>query len=147
MQKYHIAAVLTLHTGTLELSDAQYARRKHALKKVGKGKYEIVTPVQFKVGEVVGYEGDIPKALATVMIDEAEEKKDNAKKAKTEAAAKAKAKAEADAKAELEARFIALEAEIKALQSDLSKAENATAAAEIEASILSKAAELDSLIG
>lgn len=139
------ASSARLSTGVLVLTQKQASRRGHNLKALGKNRYEIVNPVEFKAGEVIGYEGEIPKALADVLINEAEEKKENTKKAKAEAAAKAKA--EAEAKAELESRFIALEAEIKALQADLSKAENVTAAAEIEACILSKAAELDALIG
>jgi hypothetical protein len=139
MQKFLVAASVTLHTGTLELSDAQYARRKHALKKVGKGKYEILAPVQFKVGEEISYEGEIPKALATVLIDEAEAKKDTTKKAKAEAAAKAKSEAEQEEKLK------AIEDEIKALQAELAKAQNPEAKSAVQDKIDARFAELDEL--
>ena len=143
--KFNVIAPARLSTGVLVLTKDQSSPRMHNLKAVGKDRFEIVKPVEFKAGEVIGYEGELPKSLATVMVDESGIKKEPTKKAKAEAAAKARTGA--DAKANFEARFTALEAEIKTLQGDLSKALNAEAAAEIEAKILAKAAELDALIG
>lgn len=115
MQNYSIEQAITLKSGVIELSAAQFARRKHmqALKLISKGKYEIIKPVSFKAGEVIGFEGDLPKALASVMVDEAEAevKKTKSKKAEVKAAEKS----EAEAKAGQEEKFQVLGAEIKAL--------------------------------
>jgi|GEM_PF-2334250 len=50
--------------GKLELSDEQYDARKHALKETGKkGVYEILSKVQFKRGERIGWDGEPSKML------------------------------------------------------------------------------------
>lgn len=75
MNKMTTTAVLTLGAGvTVGLTAAQAAVRTHALKTLeapkdaGKpgaiGKYAIVTPVQFKAGETIYIEGELPKHLA-----------------------------------------------------------------------------------
>lgn len=104
-EKYTVtAASARLHQGVLELTKEQAASRLHNLKPKGKGLYEIVNPVEFKRGEVIGYDGDLPKALGDLMETEA---KQLSKKEKAEAkkAAEAKAKAEEEAAAaEVEAK-------------------------------------------
>ncbi|MFA6121916.1 MAG: hypothetical protein WCT35_04885 [Sideroxydans sp.] len=95
--KFKVTAVSArLHAGVLVLTKEQARPRRHNLKEVGKGRYEIVNPVEFKLGEEFGYEGELPKALALNLTSAADAEK-AAKKA-AEAEAKAKAKAEADAK-------------------------------------------------
>jgi hypothetical protein len=47
----------------LSLQEGQAARRPQALKKLGNGLYEVTAEVQFKAGETIGIEGDVPKAL------------------------------------------------------------------------------------
>lgn len=47
----------------LSLKEGQAARRPQALKKLGNGLYEVTAEVQFKAGETIGIEGDVPKAL------------------------------------------------------------------------------------
>lgn len=69
MSKYTVIARLQLMAGVLTLSDEQSAPRSHALKPLGKNRFEIINPVEFKAGEEIGYEGDLPKALADKMID------------------------------------------------------------------------------
>ena len=133
--KYTITSVpVRLHSGVLELTKDQAHARRHNLKSLGKNRFEIVNPVEFKVGEVIGYEGDIPKALATVMIDEAAAKKEAAKKEKAEAAEKAKV-------------LETLESEIKALEDELSKAKDMEASLEIEALLDAKVAEYEAAKG
>lgn len=70
LTKYTSVAVVRLHTGLLELSGEQAAARQHLLKHI-KGKiYEIVKgPVTFKAGETFGYSEDIPKAIASSLVD------------------------------------------------------------------------------
>lgn len=146
MNKYQIVQIATLHSGVLELSDAQYARRKHALKQIGKNKYEITKPVQFKVGETIGYEGDMPKAMADMMIDEAEAaaQKAAAKKPKQGKQAKeAEEKANAEAEA-LAAQKQAVQDEIDQLQIMLEAAADDEKAA-IEDQIAAKQAELSAI--
>ena len=67
-----IGRVVELPAGTVELSDEQAARRKHAIERIGKRgrKFAILKPLQFKHGETFGYDGDLPKHLAdAVEID------------------------------------------------------------------------------
>ena len=72
MQTYRVIAPLTLHTGGIALTDAQAEPRANRLQRRGEGVYEVVLPVQFKAGEEIGYEGDLPKALATMLAPAAE---------------------------------------------------------------------------
>ena len=53
---------LRLHEGTLGLSKDQAGRRLHNLKKRDDGRYDIINPVEFKIGEDFEYEGNgLPK--------------------------------------------------------------------------------------
>lgn len=63
--KYTIIASITIGPGlVLGLSDAQAAARSGSLRAVGKGKYEVTATVQFKAGEVIHTDAELPKALA-----------------------------------------------------------------------------------
>jgi hypothetical protein len=145
--KYTVtSAPARIHTGVLVLNKEQARRRRHNLKSLGKDRYEIVNPVEFKAGEVIGYEGDLPKAMADVMVDESEAKKIASKKAKAQSEEKARKEAEEKAAAEKkQAEIDALYAEIASLEADLVKAETAEAKAEIEANLAAKNAALDAL--
>mgnify|MGYP000945068412 CR=1 FL=1 len=62
---YQTTAPVTLGAGAvLRLSAAQAASRRAALQVCADGAFVTVAPVQFKAGEVFGYEGPLPKALA-----------------------------------------------------------------------------------
>lgn len=75
MDKYLIVAPATFGAGArLGLSKEQAAARAHALKEVAKGVYVAQQPVQFKAGEVVGIDGDLPKVLAE-LVDKPKAKK------------------------------------------------------------------------
>lgn len=50
-------------TGSLRLSEKQYESRRHCLKPLGEGIFEISTPVEFKQNEVVEYDGEVNKAF------------------------------------------------------------------------------------
>jgi len=106
--RFQVTAVsVTLHAGLVRLTADQASRRAHAIKAAGKkGEFEILQPINFKRGEIVEYNGDVPKALAEDL----------------EAVQKAKAKADAE-KAALRAKMLAeLNDEIAAIQADLDKA-------------------------
>lgn len=67
MDKYRINGPLTLPVGAImDLTDEQVAAREHALEKVGKH-YRAKLDVQFKAGEEIGYDGELPKAFADLM--------------------------------------------------------------------------------
>jgi len=64
MQRYIIiATVAGFASGILELTSGQASARTHALKPLGDSLYEVTAPVQFKNGEVIGYDGEINKSL------------------------------------------------------------------------------------
>jgi hypothetical protein len=63
MAKYRILEPLVFGEGVLGLSDEQYATRRHALKPLGKGQYQVVGEVQFKAGEVIEYGAALSKYM------------------------------------------------------------------------------------
>lgn len=84
MKRYKIdGQAIALHTGMLDLTRSQAEPRLgnlegHALVKVHakghpkadvRGRYAIVGTVQFKVGEIIGFEGEVPKVYANAMVD------------------------------------------------------------------------------
>ena len=95
MSKYIVTARLRLVCGVLTLSADQANPRAHALKPLGKNRFEIINPVEFKVGEEIGYEGDLPKSLADNLTSAADADKAAKKAADAEDRAKSKAEAEA----------------------------------------------------
>lgn len=102
--KYTTIAVLSLQAGMLlGLTEAQAASRKTALAPIPtrKGWYTTTGPVQFKVGEEILCDSDIPKHLADAV--ESPDVSQAKAKARAKAKADAKAKAEADAAAADEA--------------------------------------------
>lgn len=70
-----------LTSGILELNEDQFRRRSHKLKRLDNGMFEIVEPVTFKQGEVIGYDGQLSKAHAELLVD-ADEPEKKSKKAK-----------------------------------------------------------------
>jgi hypothetical protein len=83
-----------INTGVLLLTKEQAEARSHNLNHLGKNRYEIINTVEFKNGEEIGYEGDLPKTLAENMTAKAESVA--AEKKASEAEAKARSKAEAE---------------------------------------------------
>lgn len=82
MSKYLVIGTARLTEGTLELTEQQATPRLHNLKDLGKGMYEIVLPVEFKVGEVIGYLGIPSKSMQEVLEPEQPVEVKPAKKAK-----------------------------------------------------------------
>lgn len=106
--KYITLSVLSLQAGAvLGLTAAQAALRQHVLTPApGRiGWYTTTGPVQFKRGEAVLFEGDLPKHLAEA-VDSPETRQT---KAKAKAKAQQVANAEAEA-AETAASALALDA-------------------------------------
>ena len=70
MNKYTIIArSIRLVSGKLKLTAEQAKTRLPKLKALEKGIYEIVHAVEFKCGEIIGYDGDLPKSLSYLMMD------------------------------------------------------------------------------
>lgn len=91
MHKYEVTArFLELKTGVVSLEKAQAADRAHALKHIKGTHYELLTPTQFKRGEVFGYEGKLPAAIAAEVVSQ---KAKGGEKAKGEDKAKGGEKA------------------------------------------------------
>lgn len=63
--RYQTTSPVTFGAGAVfGLSAAQADSRRPALQPAGDGMFVAVAPVQFKAGEVFGYQGPLPKALA-----------------------------------------------------------------------------------
>lgn len=88
MNKYTITArSARLTSGQLRLTAEQAKTRLTKLKPLGVGVFEIVQPVEFKYGEVIGYEGDLPKSLADLMAGGASATKKSKSRPKVDDAA------------------------------------------------------------
>ena len=103
--EYITTNTVELFTGEIGLSEKQAAVRTDKLKRVRKGLYEIIKPVQFKAGEKIKL-SKLPKGLGYILEEAGAKAKAEAKKKAEVEKAKAEAeKAEAEAeKAEAEAR-------------------------------------------
>lgn len=76
MKKYITTAKsLRIQSGTVMLDENQAQARAHQLEALGNGIYRIVSPIEFKSGETIGYEGDVPPALAQEMKEAGEIKR------------------------------------------------------------------------
>ena len=64
MPKYTVDQNIPLFGGELIRTVAQAVARAHCLQELKKGRYEIISPVQFKKGEVIVIPGEPDKALA-----------------------------------------------------------------------------------
>jgi len=76
MKRFKTLAPVTLHAGIVQLSEDQAKGRDHKLEEVKPGLYKITGPNQFKAGQEIGYDGEIPKALAHLV--ESPDSKDKA---------------------------------------------------------------------
>lgn len=85
MDKYIVTGMFArLSSGKLELTEKQAKLRSQNLERTDQDSvFNIVRPVDFKRGEVIGYDGAFPKAMAEVM-----EKEEPIKPAKPEKPAK-----------------------------------------------------------
>jgi hypothetical protein len=64
MKKFQvIGSALSLGAGTIELTEAQAKVRLHALDRVKGNVYKINNVIQFKVGEIIGLDAELPKTI------------------------------------------------------------------------------------
>lgn len=64
MKKYTVIGIKAgINSGIARLSDSQASARSHALKILGDGLYEIISPVEFKRGEEFEWDGETNKVL------------------------------------------------------------------------------------
>ena len=54
MKMFIVDKIMSLNSGLIKLTEAQYLRRKTRLETIGDGVYNILAPVEFKRGEVIG---------------------------------------------------------------------------------------------
>lgn len=80
MLKYKTTAIVEFFSGKIGLSEKQAVRRPGKLKKVGKGVYGILSPVQFKAGETISLDNPDKITLAKLeLIEDQEPEKGNKK--------------------------------------------------------------------
>lgn len=97
-----VTSVLTLHAGAIiGLRPDQAATRQPFLKAVPKKKdwYEVLATIQFKVGEAIQYDGELPKSMVDIV---------EAPGAKSKAEGKGKAKEPVVTRDELDKALAAL---------------------------------------
>lgn len=63
--EYRILQPLKFHSGALlGLTEDQARVRKTVIESLGARLYRVITEVQFKAGEIISYEGALPKSMA-----------------------------------------------------------------------------------
>jgi hypothetical protein len=68
--KYRVLEPATFGPGArLTLTEDQAAPRRHVLMRLSGDLYETTDLVQFKAGEVLGVQGDLPKSLQAILSD------------------------------------------------------------------------------
>lgn len=97
MDRYIVTEPVTLHAGVVSLKPEQVEHRERNLKKLTlrPNCYEIIRPVQFKRGEEIGYEGDMPRSMADNLTEKAKFEAEAKKHAEADAKARKKAEEEA----------------------------------------------------
>lgn len=64
MRKFRVIGFKAdFHSGKIELSKEQALPRMHNLKHIKGDIYEIVKPIQFKAGELIGFDGEVSKSM------------------------------------------------------------------------------------
>ena len=75
MKKYRVEKNMCLSSGPVCLSKEQAEKRSNAVKKARKnGMYEVIAPVYFKVGEIIGFD-ELSKVNAISLSEVIEAKK------------------------------------------------------------------------
>lgn len=69
MKNYLTKKPISLLSGKIRLSDDQANARSDQLSKIVDDVYWISSKIEFKAGEIFGYDGDLPKTLAA-SVDE-----------------------------------------------------------------------------
>lgn len=72
MNRYRTVAVqTTINHGRVALRPEQAAMRSHAIQATDEQDvYEVLGPINFKAGEVIGWDGELPKGMAETMVAE-----------------------------------------------------------------------------
>ena len=92
--RYRVTSPLTLGPGSLlGLTEAQAAPRAHALVAQGNGQYLTTAHLQFKAGEVIDCDGELPKGQAELAEELVDLLADPAAPSQVRRKAKARAKA------------------------------------------------------
>lgn len=87
MKNYVAKELVTLPAGSVvELTDKQAADRAPRMTRVSKGRYRLNEALQFKAGEAFGFDGDLPKTIANMVLTP-EQLREEGEKEKAAAAA------------------------------------------------------------
>ena len=87
MKMYTVNAITSLHEGRVVLSKEQARRRRHNIRHIEGDVYEVVKPVQFKVGEKVGLDDSTLKKVHLVnLAAEGEEETEKSAEGKSKTA-------------------------------------------------------------
>ena len=81
MKTYLSLQPVTIQTGLVQLSKDQAKGRIHNLKFIESDVYQLINPINFKAGEVFGFDGQIPKSMVNAVDTEEQPTKKKAKKA------------------------------------------------------------------
>lgn len=85
MKRYEVIAPLRLNAAggyIVELNEKQVEIRKESLARIGRtGTFRVTGDTQFKIGEQLGIEGDLPKSLVRLLEDPQEAAARKAKEA------------------------------------------------------------------
>jgi len=68
MKDYKTIGVVSLFGGVVGLSSEQAESRPNAVKKLKSGEYEVIAPVQFKAGEIIGLD-NVGKTTLALLED------------------------------------------------------------------------------
>lgn len=64
MKRFTVIGIMAaFHSGVVLLTKDQASLRSNNLKDLDDGFFEILAPIQFKRGETLGFDGEVPKAL------------------------------------------------------------------------------------
>lgn len=66
MKTYTVNHPLTIQSGILQLTKEQAKPRMHNINALSNDTFLIINAVNFKAGEVFGYDGDLPKSVASL---------------------------------------------------------------------------------
>ena len=81
MKTYMSLQPVTIQFGLVQLNKEQAKSRMHNLTLVDGDKYQIVNAINFKAGEVFGFDGQLPKSMVDSLDTDSEQSKPKKKKA------------------------------------------------------------------
>lgn len=72
MKIYMSLQPVTIHSGVIQLNSEQAKSRMHNLSHIADDRFDVVRPINFKTGELFGYEGQLPKSMVSSIEDDSD---------------------------------------------------------------------------